>query len=183
MSEKHTPSSEKQTTQKDLTTVYDRMLERVRELWEENPGREPLEKFIATAREKAIELGEVSREEAERIGDYIRRDIEDAASFLKNEKTREFVDWLRLDVTMIEQRLLELFSSVADRTRLELIELQERVRHANEYHTGEITSIGTLYCSDCGKSVHFHRTSHIPPCPSCHGTHFVRRRPNARNSA
>ncbi len=165
-----------QPPKKDLSPAYDRMLERVRELWENAPGHEPLERFIEAAREKTIELGEVSREEAERIGEYIRRDLVDAASFLNTEKTREFVDWLRFDISRIEESLLELFTSVADRTKLELLQLQERARHANEYQTGEVTSIGTLYCVACGQALHFHKTAHIPPCPSCHGTRFVRRR-------
>ena len=164
-----------QPPRRDLSSAYDRMLGRVRELWEKAPGHEPLEHFIEAAREKAVELGEISREEADRLAKYVRRDLEDAASFLNSEKTREFVDWLRFDISRIEEGLLELFTSVADRTKLELLQLQERARHANEYQTGEVTSIGTLYCADCGQSLHFHKTAHIPPCPSCHGTRFVRR--------
>jgi NADH pyrophosphatase NudC (nudix superfamily) len=45
---------------------------------------------------------------------------------------------------------------------------------ANEYHTGEITGIGTLFCDNCGHSLHFSKTGHIPPCPHCSHTRFHR---------
>ncbi len=174
--------NDERRSDRKLTSAYDRMLERIHELWEAAPGHESLEKFIDAAREKAVEVGEITREEANRIGDYVRRDIEDAASFLGGERTREFVDWLRFDISRIEDGLLELFTSVADRTKLELLQLQERARHADEYRSGEITSIGTLYCASCGQPLHFHRTSHIPPCPSCHGARFTRHRPDTETS-
>ena len=159
-----------------LTGIYDRMMEHVRKAWEEDLEQTTLGQLIDRAKEKAVALGEVTQQEAERIGEYIRRDLEDAASFLNTEKTREFVDWLRFDIGQVEDRVLELFSSVADKTKLELLRLKERARHAGEYHTGEVTGIGTLHCSSCGQAIHFHKTTRIPPCPKCHGTAFGRGR-------
>ncbi len=161
--------------QQDLTRAYDRMLAHIREAWDSNPGKESLQHFIDSAREKAVAVGEITREEADKLAAFIRRDLEDAARFLDKEETREFVDWLRFDIALIEDRLLELFTSVADRTKLAYIRLQEQASHANDYHSGEVTSIGTLYCQDCGQALHFKKTSHIPPCPKCHGSRFRRR--------
>ena len=120
-----------------------------------------------------MELGELTREEAEKIGDYLKRDIVDAAEYLA-EPTQELADWLRFDIELIEERLLEMFLSVADRTKVELLELQREAERADSWHTGELAGIGTLQCFDCGELLHFHATGHIPPCPVCNGTAFKR---------
>jgi predicted RNA-binding Zn-ribbon protein involved in translation (DUF1610 family) len=70
--------------------------------------------------------------------------------------------------------MLDFFSRAADKTRLELNRLASQARRAQEYHTGEIASIGTLVCADCGCEMHFKKTSRIPPCPKCHKTVFKR---------
>lgn len=168
---------DKDGIQEKMTQAYERMLERVRQGIEDLEHRaEPaLDRLLAAAREKAVELGELTREEADRISDYLRRDLEDAGEYLAGPQARELADWLKLDVALIEQRMLDLFMSVADRTRLEMTSFQEELRaHASEYHTGEVTGIGTLHCSACGQAVHFHQAGHIPPCPKCHGTVFRR---------
>ena len=157
-----------------LTHIYDRMMERIKQAWEQDIGSTTLGQLIENAKEKTVALGEVTQQEAERIGEFLRRDLEDAASFMHREKTKEFVDWLRFDIERVEGRILELFQSVADKTKLEFIRLQERARHASDYNTGEITGIGTLHCSNCGQTMHFHKTTRISPCPKCHGTRFTR---------
>jgi len=52
--------------------AYERMLERVREFTTEARGEvvPKLQHGLDAAREKATELGELSREEAEKIGNY-----------------------------------------------------------------------------------------------------------------
>ena len=55
-----------------------------------------LKKNIEHAREKAIEVGELTREEAEKIGAYLERDMKDAAEFL-SETGEEFSTWFRFD--------------------------------------------------------------------------------------
>lgn len=171
-----------------LIAAYERMMERIRAAAEEADLelRPKLAYLLERAQDKAVELGELTREEAERIGDYLRRDIEDAAGFLAKgeargkagektgEETGELLDWLRLDLEIVEKRLLELFTSVADRTRVELLALEQQARDATAYHSGEITGLGTLRCLDCGHELRFHATARIPPCPNCQGTRFTR---------
>jgi hypothetical protein len=159
-----------------LISAYERMLERIRPGGAGTADEPRLTRLLDLAKDRAVELGELSREEAERIGDYLRRDIEDAASFLAGAGDSELLDWLKLDLEIVEKRLLDLFSSVADRTRLELLELEMQARAADAvtYRTGQITGIGTLQCPECRNTVRFHATGRIPPCPGCHGTVFVR---------
>ncbi len=159
-----------------LVAAYNRMLEQVRHAGEvaEKEVKPALTHLLETAKDKAVELGELTREDAEKVAAWVRRDIEDAADYLRHSEAGELVDWLKFDIRLVEERLLELFTSVADRTRLELIRLRQAAERAGEYHTGEVTGIGTLACKGCGQVLHFHATGHIPPCPQCHGTRFVR---------
>jgi excinuclease UvrABC nuclease subunit len=72
------------------------------------------------------------------------------------------------------KRIIEAFSNVADKTRLELAQLATQAKIAQQYHTGEITTVGTLSCESCATTMNFKKTSRIPPCPKCHKTIFVR---------
>jgi polyhydroxyalkanoate synthesis regulator phasin len=163
------------TTLDHLTHAYEKMMERVGTLLEqaENDALPALRQTIAHAKDKAVELGELSREEAEKIGEYLIRDVQDAARYLADNEG-DLGDWLQFDLQLIEQRLWDLFSRAADRTRLELQQLEADALALGEYHTGEVTGPGTLICSECSKTVHFHAPGRIPPCPKCHGTVFRR---------
>lgn len=168
--------SKKHEGDERLVHAYDRMLEHVKAIGERagKQARPALRHLVDAAEAKMIELNELTREEAEKIGAYIKRDIEDAATYLNRPENRELVDWFKFDLRLIEERLLDLFTGVADQTRLELLALEQQARRATEYHTGEVTGIGTLYCTACGEALHFHATGHIPPCPRCRGTTFKR---------
>ena len=156
--------------------AYNRMMERVKDALKhtEENTLEALRYNIDLAKEKAVELGELSREEAVRIGDYLRRDLEDAGEYLADSGA-ELSSWLHFDVEQVEARLWEAFTAAADQTKLAYLELEQRAQRASEYHTGELTSVGTLQCTKCGELLHFHSTGHIPPCPQCHHTHFARK--------
>ncbi len=154
--------------------AYDQMLERTKEfIGEASKEAQPhLKKAMEYAKEKAVELGELTREEAEDVAKYLRRDVQDAAKFL-GEHGDEIKDWLRLDLLLIETKLLDMFSQVVDKTRLELDRIAMEA-DAQGWHTGQTTGIGTLQCLECGEQLHFHKTGRIPPCPKCSHTEFNR---------
>ena len=158
-----------------LVDAYNQMMARIRDAIDsaEASAVPTLQKAIDGAKKQAIRLGEISLEEAEEIGNYIKRDINDAAEYLM-ETSHEFSEWLMLDIDIIEQKVLELFLSVADRTRVELEQFSHPRCAITEYHTGEVTGPGSLVCMACGQMVHFNTTSHIPPCPKCHKKVFKR---------
>jgi predicted PP-loop superfamily ATPase len=119
------------TNQKhDQTHVhaYERMLERVKDFTAEarDEVAPKLQDGLDAAREKATELGELSREEAEKIGNYLKRDVYDAAKYLVSEKTDDLKDWFRFDVQLIEDRLAESFALLVDKTS---VELQKKTGH------------------------------------------------------
>ena len=104
---------------------------------------------------------------------YLKRDLEDAGYYLAD-TGEDLGKWLRFDLELVESRLAEAFLSVADRTRVEMAKLNAELEYASHWHTGEITGIGTLRCTECGEELHFKHTGHIPPCPKCRGTLFDR---------
>ncbi len=166
--------SEPSATEK-LVEAYNRMMERVKAGFEEaeEQALPKLKEHLEKAIDLTVELEELTREEAEKIGAYLKRDMDDAGKYLAD-TGHELGDWLRFDIEQVEDRLLEVVSRVADKTRLEQLELNQTLAEDPPYHSGEITGPGTLYCSGCGQAVHFHEPGHIPPCPKCHGSTFRR---------
>ncbi len=162
-------------TKERLTLAYNKMMERVKHALDvaEHKAVPPLEHAINTAREKAVTLGEISREEAEKVGQYVYRDMHEIATHL-NETGAELRTWFHMDLELIEAELLDLITVVADKTRIELAELALSAQSPRLYHTGEISGPGTLGCTACGERLRFTKTGHIPPCPKCHATQFIR---------
>ncbi len=54
------------------------------------------------------------------------------------------------------------------------MKLEQQAASTSIYHSGEITGIGTLACSECGKQIHFHKAKHIPLCSGCNNRVFIR---------
>ncbi len=158
-----------------LVHAYNRMMERVRHAIEgaESKALPTIRHSIEKARQKAVELEELTQEEADKVAYYLKRDVHDAGKHLA-ESSHELGDWLRFDIERIEDRLLDIFSRVADRTRIEWVELQHELEQDPPYHSGEVTGPGTLYCSACNEALHFHHTARIPPCPKCKSGNFRR---------
>ena len=157
-----------------LEAAYNRMMERVSDFLKKTEP--PVQHAIDSARDTAVELGELTRDEAHKIAEYLRRDLHDAGEHLAD-TGKELSDWFSFDLELVENRLLEMFTSVADRTSVELMALAERAREASRYQAGEITGPGTLYCVACGAAVHFEATNCILPCIECQGTEFQRSPP------
>ncbi len=158
-----------------LIHAYNTMMERASEALDQaGNGIQSIQQALEKARDRAVELDELTREEAEEIADYLKRDTQEAGQYLV-ETGNELRDWLHLDVALIEQELLELIGSVADKTRIELMEIEQQARQASEYHTGQITGPGSLECTECSEVLHFKETGHIPPCPKCQHSVFIRK--------
>lgn len=171
-----TPNDPKPTSQPPAVEGYKRMLERVKNTLQdlENAAGPRLERALDIAKDKAMELGELTREEADKVATYLQRDMADAANYLTGPSAQEFAAWLRFDIEQIEQRIMESFLSAADQTKIELMQFEQRGGDPFEYRTGEVTAFGTLICDHCGKSLRFYEPGRIPPCPGCRSTRFSR---------
>ena len=158
-----------------LATAYEKMLERAVARFhsaEEKTGQ-LLHKWIDEARDKAIELKELSNEDAEKLSLYLKRDLSDAAEYL-SDTGNELKDWLGFETLLIEGLFFEQLFKAANKTTLELLQMQEYTQQAAVYTTGEIMGLGTLACDQCEEKLHFHKAGRIPPCPKCHATTFHR---------
>ena len=175
-------NGEQHSAMEHMVAAYEKMLERMHEAVEKAENQVPVfKKNLDLAREKAVELGELTREEADKVASYVERDMHDAAVYLA-ETGQQLKDWWRFDLQQVEERVLDMFANVADQTSIQLREMREELRRAEYYNTGEVTGPGTLTCRGCGKQMHFSKPGRIPPCPGCHGTEF-RREMEAEDSA
>mgnify|MGYP002725666086 CR=1 FL=1 len=157
-----------------LVQAYNKMLEMVHDgvgQFEEN-ALPVLRKRVDEAREKIVEMGELTREEADKLSVYFERDMQDAAGFLA-ETGDEFVSWLRTDITLIEAKLLDMLTQVADQTSLQLHRMADEAGRM-PYRTGEVTGPGTLVCKGCKEELNFNTAARIPTCPKCQGKVFLR---------
>lgn len=159
---------------KRLVKTYNQMMTSIRETFEVTDTSDTsLQRALNEAKEQAVHLGEVTMEEAEEISDYIKRDINDAAEYMM-EASAEFSDWLLLDIEIIERKVVDMFLSVADRTRIELEQFNQQSKALSIYNSDEITGPGTLICTQCDTPVPFVTTAQIPTCKKCGNTTFKR---------
>jgi hypothetical protein len=138
-----------------------------------------LQKALDLAKHQAVHIGEVTAEEAHEIGEYIKRDINDAAEYMMD-ASAEFYDWLMLDIEIIERKVMDLFLSVADHTRIELEQFKQlrQVTESPVYRSGEITGPGTLICESCSHTKPFLSSDEITNCSRCGHGRFIRRLQN-----
>ena len=163
-----------QQTSNRLIEAYNQMMASIRSAFENAEDSDmSLSKAIAMARDEITHISDVTQDEAEEISNFIKRDINDAAEYMM-ESSSEFSDWLMLDIEVIERKLIDLFLSVADKTRLELEQFGVQNRELSLYYSGEITGPGTLQCNSCGHRVAFTTTSQIGKCTECGHTTFKR---------
>jgi vacuolar-type H+-ATPase subunit H len=158
-----------------MVDAYDRMLKHthdaIAEAHKETVPR--MRELVEKARDQMVELGELTREEAGKVADYLERDIKDAATYIAA-TGEDLRAWWRFDLGLVEERMLNIFTSVADQTSLQLREWAEQARQAPAYRTGEITGPGTLVCEGCGEELTFAKAGRIPACPKCGGAGFRR---------
>lgn len=157
-----------------LIDAYNQMMQSIRDAFDESdPVDMTLQKALNMARQQVVHLGEVSIEEAHEISEFVKRDINDAAEYML-ETSSDLGDWLMLDIEVLERKIVDLFLSVADRTRIELEALKLQNREIRLYYSGEITGPGMLKCTHCGKCTPFLTTAHIEDCKRCGKSTFQR---------
>ncbi|WP_207063350.1 zinc ribbon-containing protein [Motiliproteus sp. SC1-56] len=156
--------------------IYNRLLERVYLSVEglEEKSWPFIKRKIEEAAEVELAAEEMTREEMDLLQAYLKRDLKDLGAFAH--KTGEgLAAWLKFDLNVLEQRVADMLGSLADRTRIDYTELQQRLDHGPEdYLAGEVAGVGTLRCLDCGSLVSLHRTAVLEPCHDC-GCHYFHR--------
>lgn len=161
-----------------LISAYNQMMADMRAAFDQvDVETMSLQKALDLAKHQAIHIGGTTAEEAHEIAEYIKRDINDAAEFMMD-SSAEFYDWLMLDIEMVERKVMELFLTVADHTRIEL-EQFTRVKIAQDeitlYNSGELTAADSLFCENCGQLHPLFSNSEIKDCAHCGHNRFIRR--------
>lgn len=169
---------------KHLINAYNQMMTEMRSAFEKADVSDmTLQNALETAKHQVVHLGGVTAEEAHEIGEFIKRDVNDAAEYMMD-SSAEFYDWLLLDIEMIERKVVELFLSVADHTRIELEQFKRTSIDSKQvspeqvpvYKSGEITGPGVLICESCGTVKKFLSSDKISACGQCGNERFIRRR-------
>ena len=155
-----------------LDEAYEVLLERA--LRKAHQRGAALHHMIGEIRGDTPALIKLKDEDVVKLEGYVKRDLIDAARY-QDKTGKSLQDWLGFDLALIKNEFLEMFSAAADKTTTELLLLKLDAENA-EYHTGELTGLGTLVCDQCGEKLHFHKPGHIPPCSKCSSTHFHRQK-------
>lgn len=129
---------------------------------------------LEISKDKTSTHSNLTDEELNKVSGFVKRDLEHAAYKLPSDIDNDSLsEWLKFDIELIENFAMDAFLSLADKTRIELAEIQQQAE-AHTYHSGDITVPGTFVCDDCGKEIAFKSPSEIPVCPQCHGKTFIR---------
>lgn len=154
-----------------LEAQYDALAKRFNELYREGRerGREAMSVALDKARRQLTELGEFSVERGEELKRYLDRDLDQLLADARrlSEKTGT-----QLHPSRLGAGAMASLADALETTSKALRSLSDKARKTLTYHTGELTSAGTLTCTACGQKMHLRGTGHIPPCPKCRGTQF-----------
>ncbi len=157
--------------------VYDRMLERVQARLKlaQETSLKTLEEEINNAIQFEYELEEMTREEADLLGAYLQRDLAHLMHFV-DETGEGLTEWLQLDISLLEHQLADRLLSVADRTRVDTLELNQKLENddVGHYISGEVATAGMFRCLNCSHMRCLTATSHLEPCDAC-GSHYYER--------
>ena len=168
MTEKHDDQNvqgeQKEQQDQQEVGLYETLANRTAEILEE--GRKTIDEALKKAKEELASAGEFSREQADKVGNYVRRDLMENARMAKDAVVKS------VDPQRIAAGAQSAFSRILTSAADALSEMAAKAEKNLEFHTGEVTSPGTLTCKDCGKELHMTSTTRIPPCPKCHKTLF-----------
>lgn len=151
--------------------AYNELMEHLYEIMDDS--LHSVDEAIDIAKEKTIEG--LSKEDFDRVANFLKRDIEHAANSTPAVSDKESLsEWFKFDVELLENFALDAFTSISDKTRVELAKIEKQARKYHPYHSGEIAGPGTFLCDQCGKQIAFKSTSELPECPDCKAKTFTR---------
>lgn len=162
-----------QELDKKLEKAYQSMVKHTQEALSnfEEHTLPAIQEALAKAKEKAIELEELTEEEAEKIAHYLKRDIQAVGKELKT-SGQELETLVKNDLILLGNKFWEMIASNVDESKIELFKFEKEFCHPVEYKTGEVTAAGTLVCNSCGHKIVVEKSRRIPKCPACKATVF-----------
>ncbi|MFW5444193.1 MAG: zinc ribbon-containing protein [Methylococcaceae bacterium] len=146
--------------------AYDELMEHLYEVMDDS--LHSVAEAMDIAKEKTIEG--LSQQDIDRVAHFLMRDIEHAA----DNDSNALSEWFKFDIELLENFALDAFTSIADKTRIELAKIENQANKYHPYQSGDIAGPGTFICDQCGKHIAFKSTSEIPECPECKAKTFTR---------
>ncbi len=152
---------------------YDELAERFNALYEKGTERgfETMLQALDKAKEELVNAKQMSLERGEQLRRFLERDLREMVQAAE-EKGEDLLQKTAADPT--KAGALASLATALELAGKALLGMSKKMRDPLTYHTGEITSAGTLVCKQCGEKLHFDKTARIPPCPKCKGTEFVK---------
>jgi len=133
-----------------------------------------LQEKIHDAVELELAAEDMTRDEVDLLNAYLQRDLK-KLGYYAHETGEGIAAWLKFDLNALEHTLAEQLRLIADRTRVEQEELRERLDHdEDQYLAGELATVGTLECLNCGDQLSLQKTEKLGPCSSCQAKLFKR---------
>ena len=160
---------------------YDRLLQRIQQSLEqvEQKTSDAIQHEIEQAIELEEAAEEMTREELDLLGAYLKRDIDSLTHFVSR-TGKGVADWLKFDLHLLEDKLASQLLSVADKTTLEHLALQNAKKQVDEeiYVAGETVVAGTFSCLNCGDIYVITQSKMLENCLECGGDTYRRKSAN-----
>lgn len=148
---------------------YDRVLLRLTKDLKstEAPSWDLLQEKIHDAVELEMAAEEMTRDEMDLLKAYLYRDLK-KLGYYAHETGEGIAAWLKFDLNALEQAFVDQLKHIADQTRIGQEDLRERLDHdEDQYLAGELATVGTLECLNCGDQLTLKKTEKLEACPSC----------------
>jgi len=158
-----------------LVAAFDHMVEQVSDAIHnaEEALTPTVDEMVHNAQQLARELYALTQEEAESLGETLKRDIHKANKTL-NQQGKELKDWFSFDMTLVEDRFIDMIARAADKSWLDFRAFENEDHQASVYRSGEVCNAGRFNCSQCDNSIDLSKTGQIPRCPVCQHNEFYR---------
>ena len=133
-----------------------------------------LQEKIHDAVELEMAAAEMTRDEADLLKAYLFRDLK-KLGYYAHETGEGIAAWLKFDLNALEQTFVEQLKAIADQTRIGQEELRKRLDHdEDQYLAGELATVGTLECLNCGSQITLEKTEKLESCDKCQSKFYKR---------
>ena len=158
-----------------LIEAFDHMVDQVSDaIHDAEEALSPtVDEMVHNAQQLARELYALTQEEAESLGATLKRDMHKANKTL-NQQGKELKDWLSFDLTLIEDRFIDMIARSADKIWLDFRAFENEDHQASAYRSGEVCNAGRVSCGNCDQSLDLTKTGQLPRCPACDHNEFYR---------
>ncbi len=158
-----------------LVAAFEHMVENVSESMHkaEEALAPTIDEMVHNAQQLAREVYTLTQEEAEELGTTLKRDMHKANEVM-NQQSKEIKDWLSFDLTLVEDRFIDMIARAADKAWLDFRAFESEDHQASLYRSGEVCNAGSFSCNKCGKIIRLSAAGQITNCPTCQHDKFYR---------